>query len=108
MTRRQSPGREPAIDPKLVSRHVRGRARGQKDERPFQVLDLCHAAERHAGAVLRLELIVLACEHAAGRQRVDAYPTACPVRREELAQIDDTSLRRAIGGRLEEGDVTSK
>src|SRR5687768_9847653 len=79
-----SPGSEPTVDPQLMSRDVRGGAGREKHQGTLQILRLRHAAHRHAGAVFRLELIVLPAQHAAGGQRVHAHTLPAPERGEVL------------------------
>ena len=80
----------------------------RKTSGPFRSSASAMRPQRHARAVLRLELLVLARQHAARRQRVHAHAGAGPVRREELRQVDDAGLRRAVGRRLDERRVAGE
>src|ERR1044071_10525445 len=65
-----SPRRESSIHSQLVTCHIRRGGRRQEHERSLEVVSLRHPAERHARAVLLLELIVLPAGDTAWRQRV--------------------------------------
>src|ERR671919_869153 len=63
------PGSEATVDRQVDAGHVPRCLGGEEDQRPREVGGFRHAAHRHPGRVLALELVVLSSDYPSRRQR---------------------------------------
>src|SRR5439155_17440802 len=91
-----------AIDRDDRAGHISAGGRGEEQQRPVEILGLGDPLQRDTRnqSLARLGLEKLAIEiglDVAGRQRIHQYPVTRQLHRQDMRQVDEPSLGRAIG-----------